>query len=75
VTNEELVSFIINAYKSRKKLVKSPTNVQFENESVWATEYINKAIDLKLLSEHFEPNKLVLRKDAAEMIKKLVNLI
>lgn len=75
VTNEELISFCVNAYKSRKKLKNSAKQIKTKNISAWALPYVQIAIAQGLIADDFEPNKTVLRKEAAQMIKKLVDLI
>jgi lysophospholipase L1-like esterase len=67
VTYEELISFVINGYKSRKSLPKitEMANIQCSD---WVTTYYNAAKSLGILDETFDANHILTRQEAANII-------
>lgn len=67
VTYEELLSFVINGYKSRKTL---PEITELTNQkcSTWAVEYYNAAKSIDLLDETVDSSHVMTRQEAANII-------
>lgn len=75
VTYEQLISFCVNGYKSRKKVENYPAS-DYENKvEDWAKKYITVADGLKLLDKNVILDKKMTRKETAEIVEKLAKLI
>jgi len=75
VTYEQLISFCVNGYKSRKKVENYPLSDYESKSSDWAKKYVTIADGLKLLDKNISPDKKIKRKEAAEIVQRLAKLI
>lgn len=67
VTYEELISFVMNGYKSRKSLPEIKSTVHF-NCSTWSNDYYNAANTINLLDKSIENNHVLTRQEAVNVI-------
>lgn len=74
VTYEEMISFLVNAYKSRKTLP-DKTETTLSHCSDWAKPYYNAANSLSLLNLSTSSSQLLTRQEAANLIYALKTLL
>lgn len=74
VTYEELISFLVNGYKSRKALSDS-TPLVFYNCSTWATTYYNAAHVIGLLNTSIPHNQHLTREAVANILFSFKNIM
>ena len=75
VTYEQLISFCVNGYKSRKKVENYPLSDYESKAADWAKKYVTIADGLKLLDKNIAPDKKIKRKEAAQIVQQLAKLI
>ena len=73
VTAEQMVSFCISAYKSRKKIATDIPAAQIADVSDYAKTSVDIAKALNLLPADFAPKKLLTRAQASEYVKKIAD--
>lgn len=71
VTAEQMVSFCISAYKSRKKITVDIPSSHIADVSSYAVSSVDIAKALNLLPEDFAPQKVLTRAQASEYVKKI----